>query len=247
MTDNFIAVIDGSTSKASRRLSMWMTNGRYAAKIVSRHVKKMAANTTSAEFCRGVTAAIAKKYGKRRMAFYAEHPEERMAASCIIYSRLRREIWLVGDCQCLIGDNYFDNPKPSEQLMAERRAEEARRLIDEGIATKEQLLVDDKARECIIPQLVEEMKNQNVTYAVIDGFPIPRQKVKVIPLDFSPWTVVLASDGYPFLKPTLAESEQALAEQRQSDPLNIVTFKATKGFMQGNNSFDDRSYIRFTI
>ena len=117
----------------------------------------------------------------------------------------------------------------------------------EGLATKDELLTHDKARESIIPQLVEEMKMQNVTYAVIDGFPIPRQKVKVIPLDFSPWTIVLASDGYPFLKPTLEASEQALAQQRLTDPLNIETFKATKAFMQGNNSFDDRSYIRFSI
>ena len=59
--------------------------------------------------------------------------------------------------------------------------------------------------------------------------------------------IVLASDGYPFLKPTLSESEEALEEQRRRDPLNITTFKATKAFRRGMNSFDDRSYIRFTV
>lgn len=247
VTDNFIAVIDGSTSKTRKQLSWWMSNGRYAAKTVARYIKKMPAGTTSSQFCQGVTAAIAKKYGKSKMQHYAQHPEERLTASCIVFSRLRREIWMVGDCHCLVGDNYFDNPKPTEQAMAQKRSDEAHRLMAEGLATKEELLTHDKARESIIPQLVEEMKMQNVTYAVIDGFPIPRQKVKVIPLDFSPWTIVLASDGYPFLKPTLEASEQALAQQRLTDPLNIETFKATKAFMQGNNSFDDRSYIRFSI
>ena len=46
---------------------------------------------------------------------------------------------------------------------------------------------------------------------------------------------------------TLAESEERLAWQKQNDPFNIGDFKATKGFMNGNNSFDDRSYIRFKV
>ncbi len=154
---------------------------------------------------------------------------------------------MIGDCQCLIGDNYFDNPKPSEAIMAEKRAKEARRLIDEGRETVESLLNHDMAREAILPLLIEEMRNQNVTYSVIDGFPIPRQKVRVIPLDFSRWTIVLASDGYPFLHTTLEESERALAEQRERDPLNIDTFKATKAFKKEFNSFDDRAYIRFKV
>ena len=57
--------------------------------------------------------------------------------------------------------------------------------------------------------------------------------------------IVLASDGYPFLKPTLAESEEALANQIANDPQNISCFIATKGLVEGNKSFDDRTYIRF--
>jgi hypothetical protein len=45
----------------------------------------------------------------------------------------------------------------------------------------------------------------------------------------------------------LAESEQKLDEQRRNDPLNIHTFKATKAFVEGNNSFDDRTYVRFSV
>ena len=105
----------------------------------------------------------------------------------------------------------------------------------------------DPAREVMIPTMLEDMKNQNVTYAVIDGFPIPQQLVPVITLDFQPWEIVLASDGYPFLAPTLAETEALLEEQRKNDPLNIGKFKATKAFVEGNNSFDDSSYIRFTV
>ena len=110
------------------------------------------------------------------------------------------------------------------------------------------------------------LSGQNQTYTVIDGFPIYREGVKVVALKMkpvsssietyfqeqtkpvsSPNEVVLASDGYPFLKPTLSASEAALAEQIANDPQNIHSFIATKGIVEGNKSFDDRTYIRFSV
>ena len=111
----------------------------------------------------------------------------------------------------------------------------------------EHFLYDDTARKAVIPRMLETMQQQNNGYSVIDGFPVDEAHVKTFTLDFQPWEVVLASDGYPFLCPTLAESERRLAWQRENDPLNIGEFKATKAFAEGNNSFDDRSYIRFEV
>ena len=59
--------------------------------------------------------------------------------------------------------------------------------------------------------------------------------------------IVLASDGYPFLKPTLANSEAALAHLIATDPQCVRYFIATKGLVSGNRSFDDRTYIRFVL
>lgn len=243
-TDDFIAVIDGSTSKSDYRVSRWRSNGRQAARLIGKNIKSMKKTTTMEQFCKGVTRYLFDHYSKRDIERLVSHPEDRMTASCIVYSRLAREIWMIGDCQCLVGDEYFDNPKPYEAIIAEKRAAEAKRLLAEGCTT---LLDDDKARAAIIPEMIESMKGQNISYAVVDGFNIPIDKVRKIALDFRPWTIVLASDGYPFLKPTLAESEAALAKQKAEDPLNIDTFKATKAFMNGNDSFDDRAYIRFSI
>ena len=150
---------------------------------------------------------------------------------------------MVGDCQCLIGNEYYDNPKPYEQELAEQRAA----IIQQSPLPHDQFLIDDTARAAIIPHMKETMKNQNKSYAVIDGFPIPEDKVRLLTLDFQPWEIVLASDGYPFLEPTLEASEARLAHQRAVDPLNIGDFKATKAFTEGNNSFDDRAYIRFKV
>lgn len=259
VTNDFIAVIDGSTSKATERVSRWYSNGRLCMKVISRFIRKAPADITVDAFLKGVTEAVRKKYSSRRLDFYAAHPEERITASCIVYSRLQRQLWMIGDCQCLVGKSgcaddeyeFFDNPKPSEAVVAEARAAEAHRLLASGEATVESLLANDVARAKVIPQMIEAMKRQNIDYAVVDGFKIPRQKVKVFTFDFEPWTIILASDGYPILHPTLAASEEALSLQREQDPLNIGTgnppFKATKAFVQGFNSFDDRSYIKFTI
>lgn len=246
-TNDFIAVIDGSTSKSPTRISRWRSNGRYCMELISKYVKRMPKETTVDDFCRGVTAYVAKHYKRSQAERLTEHPEERMAASCVVYSRLQRQIWMVGDCQCLIGGQLYDNPKPYERPIAEERAETARRLIGSGEATVESLRLNDIARQAILPRLITAMREQNKSYAVVDGFPIPMAKVRVVTLDFRPWEIVLATDGYPFLKPTLAESEAALKKQAEDDPLNIGTYKATKGFAIGANSFDDRSYIRFNV
>ena len=243
VTNNFVAVIDGSTSKTKYRHSLFRTNGRYAMYLTARYIRQMSKTTTSEQFLRGVTAYIRKHYNKSMLPRLAEHPEDRLTCSAVVYSRLNREIWMVGDCQCMINGELFDNPKPAEAELAAMRAEEVKRLLATGV-TQEELLRNDTARPVIIPRMLETMREQNVSYSVIDGFPIARQHVRIIPLDFRPWEIVLASDGYPILRPTLAESEEELQKLREEDPLNIGRFKATKAFHPDFNSFDDRSYIR---
>ena len=211
--------------------------------IIGKFIRKMPKNISCHEFCIGVTKEIRKRYKQSDIPRLAEHPEERLTASAVIFSRLNREIWMIGDCQCMVGGDFYDNPKPYEQVLAEKRAT----IINEGTKPKEQYLIDDTARQQIIPMMLETMKQQNITYSVIDGFHIPEQYVRVITLDFQPWEIILASDGYPFLCNTLRESEEKLTWQRENDPLNIGLFKATKAFAAGNNSFDDRAYIRFKV
>ena len=247
VTADFIAVIDGSTSKTRLRHSMLRSNGRYAMQLISRYIRRMPKTIRCDEFLRGVTAYIRKHYRQSMLTRLAQHPEDRLTASVILFSRVSREIWLVGDCQCLVGGTYYDNPKPAEAELAAMRAEEVRRQLAGG-KTVDDLLRHDTARPVIIPRMLETMRQQNIDYSVVDGFPIDRRHIRIITLDFQPWDIVMASDGYPFLCATLDESERRLRQQRDSDPLNIgPLFQATKAFHPDFNSFDDRSYIRFRV
>lgn len=266
VTDDFIAVIDGSTSKTPKHLNPDMKNGKYAMMLISEYIwEELKADASVDDFCQGVTAYIYNKvYEKLGVEErLKEHPEERLTASAILYSRTRNEVWMVGDCQAIIDGKLYENGKPYEQEIARKRVE----LIEQGLSPAE-------ARKQIEPLLIEAMlSGQNQTYTVIDGFPIYREGVKVVSVsdsssvqdsvpasDSVPCSdsasasdtipsssseIVLASDGYPFLKPTLAASEVALAEQIANDPQNIRFFIATKGIVEGNKSFDDRTYIRF--
>lgn len=268
VTDDFIAVIDGSTSKTPKHLNPDMKNGRYAMMLVSEYIREeLKADASVDDFCQGVTAYIYNKvYEKLGVEErLKEHPEERLTASAILYSRTRNEVWMVGDCQAIIDGKLYENGKPYEQEIARKRVE----LIEQGLSPAE-------ARKQIEPLLIEAMlSGQNQTYTVIDGFPIYREGVKVVSvsdscsvqdsvpasdsvpcsdsvsasdtISVSSSKIVLASDGYPFLEPTLAASEAALAEQIANDPQNIHSFIATKGIVEGNKSFDDRTYIRFSV
>ena len=272
VTDDFIAVIDGSTSKTPKHLNPDMKNGRYAMMLISEYIREeLKADASVDDFCQGVTAYIYNKvYEKLGVEErLKEHPEERLTASAILYSRTRNEVWMVGDCQAIIDGKLYENGKPYEEKIARKRVE----LIAQGLSPAE-------ARKQIEPLLIKAMlSGQNQTYTVIDGFPVYREGVKVVSVsdsssvqdsvsssDFcsvqdpvscsgsasasdtipsSSSEIVLASDGYPFLKPSLAASEAALAEQIANDPQNIHSFIATKGIVEGNKSFDDRTYIRF--
>lgn len=272
VTDDFIAVIDGSTSKTPKHLNPDMKNGRYAMMLISEYIREeLKADASVDDFCQGVTAYIYNKvYEKLGVEErLKEHPEERLTASAILYSRTRNEVWMVGDCQAIIAGKLYENGKPYEEKIARKRVE----LIAQGLSPAE-------ARKQIEPLLIKAMlSGQNQTYTVIDGFPIYREGVKVVSVSDSSSVqdsvsssdscsvqdpvscsgsasasdtipsssseIVLASDGYPFLEPTLAASEAALAEQIANDPQNIHSFIATKGIVEGNKSFDDRTYIRF--
>lgn len=235
ITNDFAAVIDESTSKTPKRLDPSMKNGRFAMLLISEYIKQMPAGYTMNDFCRGITLRIAEEYAKRGIAEdMAEHPEERLTASAIIYNNSRKEVWMVGDCQAIIDGEHYDNSKPYEQEIAMQRAT----LIKNGMLPKE-------ARRTIEPQLIKAMlEGQNRQYAVIDGTPIYMPGTCIVTASHC---VVLASDGYPTLLPTLHESEEALAQHLTDDPQNITDFIATKGLVDGNVSFDDRAYIKLTI
>lgn len=134
--------------------------------------------------------------------------------------------------------------------------------VDTSGLTSEQLKSStDPARTAIMSMLQKQQEFQNPTggllnhplaYDVIDGFGQQNAgRVKVIKLTHGDHEIVLASDGYPQLARTLEDSEIARRTLLEQDPLLIgksgQRYMSTKGMSEGQQSYDDRAYIRFKV
>ena len=170
-------------------------------------------------FCSEITQLIQARYRELHadLERLKKNPIERLTASAIIFSDYYKQIWMIGDCQCMVGNTYYDNPKPQEEALAGKRAQYLHSIIKNDNDINDIQTVDI-GRIYIFNDLIESCNGQNITYAVIDGFDIPLDKIRVIDVKDETQDIVL-----------------------------INTFKATKGLMKGNKSFDDRSYIRFNL
>ena len=210
--------------------------------LVSETIASLPSETSYSDFCNIVTDAIAKAYQDYHIDpnIIEQYPERRLTCSAAVYSDCHREIWMIGDCQCLVDGILYENNKPQEAVNAQKRSE----YIQSHHLSADEIMKHDVGRDFIVSDIISSMKGQNKSYAAIDGTPIYQKGIRIIDVSKA-HEIVLASDGYPFLKPTLAKSEEALEELLRNDPMLISLYKATKGVMQGNQSFDDRAYIRF--
>ena len=120
VTDNFIAVIDGSTSKTKIQLNSSMKNGRYCMMLIANYIQHARPDITLSEFCEEVTHKIFRLY-PNDASVQATHPETRLFASIVIYSKTNNEIWMIGDRQCMVDGVLYAHPKPYEAELSDTR------------------------------------------------------------------------------------------------------------------------------
>lgn len=241
--DHFAAVIDGATSKNGARFAH-KTAGQLSAGLAAQ-VLKACDGTEEGET---VTGRIQEEMRRFADCHELERREVYLCASAVIYSRYRQQIWTVGDCQFGIGGQMQDNRKRVDEILGEARALAIHSLLSEGMTEKE-LLKEDLGRQMILPFLKRQRLLENAEapygFSVLNGDKSRvRPQIVNVPLGAE---VVLASDGYPFLKGSLSESEAALAELLREDPLCYQKYRSTKGRKEGNISFDDRTYVRLRV
>ncbi len=244
VTPHFAAVVDGSTSKVAGR-----NGGRKAMELVTEALHTLTPDADKQTMLRHLTQVL-----------QAHNPQEaktnaayRLTCSAVIFSQKRRVVWLVGDCQCRFEEQTFTHGKQVDEVLTRARCEAAHYLLQHG-HTLAELRANDLARACILPALREQTNFQNdpnpynpYRYSVLDGTPVDPSFVPELPIAPTTHQLILASDGYPQLFNTLAETEHHLKCLLEADPLCISQNPATKGWMEGNASFDDRCYLRLAI
>ena len=243
VTNDYIAVVDGATSKSSARFQ-GKTGGRIAAELVAHSLTTMGKDIEAPSAVDQIQQAL-QDYDR---CHQLEQQGIHLCAAAVIYSVAHRQLWSVGDCQFMVNGILHTFPKAIDSLLAETRSAIIHMLLQEGY-TEHDLMQHDLARDIITPALQHQLSLENASGEY--GYPIfsTRGSVSHIEIFDIPEQaeVVLASDGYPRLCATLLESEQQLSDLLRMDPLCYQLNKATKGLTAGRTSTDDRTYIRFRI
>ncbi len=251
ITPYYCAVIDGVTSKTPMNIQD-QTPGFWAAELIEQAIINLPYDCPLKVVTELITEKIRSCYIK--YGFWddvCQHPENRFSASAVIFSVCYNEVWLIGDCQCRINGITYKNEKLVDRIFSKVRSYVNRTELLKG-KTVAELQEKDIGREYILPLLRKQVIWQNskvdslYTYPVLDGFPVSLSKVRVISVPkYS--QVVLASDGYSVLYDDLQETEKALFDILERDPLCIEEYLSTKGVARLNDSFDDRAYLRLQL
>lgn len=243
VTDDFIAVLDGVSTVNCPPID-GMAGGRFAVRVAEEIIRSFAPDVTAETavglLSQGLRAAVAARVTLTRDI---RPPSFAMA----IYSAGKKQVWRVCDCAVMIDGVAYTRELPPDAVTSEARAYVIEALLLQG-KTIDQLRSFDLSREVIRPLLQEQHHFSNLDsaygYGVIDGRSVPSRFIDVFDAARAS-EIVLASDGYPFVCSTLAETEERLSALLRDDPLLFRQYKSTKGHQQGNLSFDDRTYIRF--
>lgn len=249
VTSSYAAVIDGATPKTAYRYPTGETPGQLAARLLSQAIAQLPEQSTASEAISLLSAHLHQP---------DVAPANRPIASAVIYSGVRREVWLVGDCQfawMVPGQSLHmvTNRKYIDDYLARWRRDVILSYLSRGLMTPAEVMANDPGRRIIQPHITQQVRFQNTeqtspfAYGMLDGEPLPPQYIRVIPIPAEANELILASDGYPLLCPTLHESEQKLAQLLHEDPLCIGPLLGTKGLKPGYRSYDDRTYLRLKI
>ena len=241
VSENFIAVVDGVTSK-SDTLFEGKTGGRAAAEKICEAVSKFPEDIKLDKAVEIMSESVNALYENGA-------PFGSAAASVIIYSDFYKEVWSVGDCQCYVNATFYSHEKEIDSIVADVRSLVLELNRRQGM-TDEDFLHNDPGREFVLPVIKKFQILANAggkfSYGVVNGAKILEEDM-IIHKACVGDEIVLASDGYPKLMRTLEESENILQKELLINPLCDKDFRSTKGIQSDCLSFDDRTYIRFRV
>jgi hypothetical protein len=248
VTDHFAAVIDGGTD-LSGRLYGGMPGGLFAARTIADEIRALEPDV-------GVDAFVARlAHGLRRAVTSVDGPLRPDTvwpyASVVCLSAARRQVWRVGDCHAVVDGAPHHGGKRVDDAAYAFRAAVTAALLARGTPI-ETVLADDPGTQASLPlyEIQQHLANRPGPwgYGVVNGDPVPPELVDVLTLPDHAHEVVLASDGYPEILATLADSERRLRELLAEDPTATgPLWRVGKSLRPGHDSMDDRAWLRLAV
>lgn len=249
-TPHFTGVLDGATSRQGLTLA-GMQNGRFAAHALAGGIAALPPDIDAKAAVKRLTAHLKSAAEQAAAAEGKSFPEiwSWPASALLLYSHARREIWRVADSSFMIDGNAHYRSFAQEDVWSQLRRAHLYSKMARG-ATREELLEKDPSWELLTP-IISEFKifanyDGPYGYGVLNGMDVPECHIEVFDAK-SAREIVMATDGYPEIFGTLAETEKHLADTLEKDPLMTEFYPQVKGVKKGWLSFDDRAYIRIVF
>lgn len=246
VTSHHVAVIDGATTEPGHEID-GRAPGRFAMEVLREAIQGLDPDVAGSQALQELTRALHSALAERGV------PAGELASACVlIASERRREVWRLGNSTYVVGGRAHVQNWRLADLPAEMRAAYLRALLRAGEGTVEELLHRDAAQDLVAPLLRVEHVFRNapeaaeLAYTAVDGRPVPEEFLEHAAVRAGD-EIIFASDGYPMVLSTLAESERYLLADLAEDPLRIGRHPAVRGVAAGMASFDDRAYLRFRI
>lgn len=253
-----IAVVDGATDKSGKTYTLdgeSVTAGKFASQTIVRILDLIPPYTSVVDQVRIISQEL-------DAAIKAQYPDiedvQRPSAVMSVFDPYLNTLWMIGDTwmgyEEASGEiSFFTDQLAPDDVLAPYRAYVNYTMQLSGRADP----TIDAGRQSIMEMLKLQGVHANnehskYGYGVLDGRHVPKRFISEISLKgVSVERIVLATDGYPHIvvdgKLRLDKAEQLLASIIDKDPQCVDIYKSTKGLVQGNTSFDDRTWIEITF
>jgi hypothetical protein len=242
--DDFVAVVDGSTSSSPIR---GVAGGIVAAQSVADVVKNLSPRSTAAQFVTAATAELARRVGS-----WPDPTLSGPSASVVVWSRSRDEIWRVGDCHFRLDGAEYPGEKEIDRIAYAFRCAVVRARLALGLTSIEAERDVPTMKQPFLPlvEIQHAFRNADIddplAYGAIDGRPVPGRFIEIHSTT-GVARIVLCSDGFNRPFTTLDEGLADLERIRRDDPLMVTSGFGSRPFPAAGKFFDDTTYVRLEV
>ena len=118
---NFLGIVDGVTSKASKTYD-GVTSGKLTALVIQKITEVCSPDIEAADFLKIANTNIQQLYEQYHISELVQKQKHfRFGATFILLNKKRKELWILGDCKLLIDQEEQQNNKKIDTIIAEIR------------------------------------------------------------------------------------------------------------------------------
>ena len=249
VSDAFLAVVDAYQARGYRA---WQGKpaGIFAKELLCKALEQQPADAEA----RDVVCALEETLQEQTTSAIEQMQDKQVyaypMARLLVYSAAKRQIWRLGDSPFVVDGTLHFERSQALQAATLKRAEVTEKFLARDNTDLKDMVNNDYGRTAIMEDIVAEERRVDGVECLSGRADVDMDvllgNVEVFQLEVGQ-EVILASDGYPQLLPSIEESEAWLKEERDRDPLFVRDFKALRTAKDEEVGYDDRSYVRFVV